>query len=112
VAPLSANADDAAAVAAGFGWALIDVTGGMEILSIVIPWPRLAETLVVAVAAGVLAATWPAFRVSRVPVLELVRGGPLMRKSHASIGRSKTHPGAQASQMRTPLPSNATMVGP
>lgn len=62
------------AVAAGFGWALIGVTGGTEIPSVVIPWPRLAGTLVIAVAAGVLAAAWPAFRVSRVPVLELVRG--------------------------------------
>jgi putative ABC transport system permease protein len=28
-------------------------------------------TLLIAVAAGVVAAAWPAFRVSRVPVLEL-----------------------------------------
>lgn len=62
------------AISAGFGWALIGVTGGTEIPSVVIPWPRLAGTLVIAVAAGVLAAAWPAFRVSRVPVLELVRG--------------------------------------
>ncbi|HSL77012.1 MAG TPA: FtsX-like permease family protein, partial [Candidatus Limnocylindrales bacterium] len=60
------------AVAVGFGWALIDVTGGAEIPSVVVPWSRLAVTLVVAVAAGVAAAAWPAFRVSRVPVLELV----------------------------------------
>lgn len=59
------------AVAVGFGWAMIDVTGGAEIPSVVVPWPRLAVTLVVAVAAGVVAAAWPAFRVSRVPVLEL-----------------------------------------
>jgi putative ABC transport system permease protein len=59
------------AVAVGFGWALIDVTGGAEIPSVVVPWSRLAVTLVVAVAAGVVAAAWPAFRVSRVPVLEL-----------------------------------------
>ncbi|GAB3854896.1 hypothetical protein GCM10029963_48650 [Micromonospora andamanensis] len=59
------------AVAVGFGWALIDVTGGTEIPSVVVPWSRLAVTLVVAVAAGVVAAAWPAFRVSRVPVLEL-----------------------------------------
>ncbi len=62
------------AVATGLGWALIDVTGGTEIPSVVIPWPRLALTFVVAVAAGVLAAAWPAFRVSRMPVLELVNG--------------------------------------
>ncbi len=62
------------AVAAGFGWALIDVTGGTEIASVVIPWPSLAVTLVVAVAAGVAAAAWPAFRVSRTPVLDLVSG--------------------------------------
>ncbi|OMQ16624.1 hypothetical protein A7K94_0201170 [Modestobacter sp. VKM Ac-2676] len=55
------------AVAAGLGWALIDVTGGTEIPSVVMPWPRLAVTLVVAVAAGVAAAAWPAFRVSRRP---------------------------------------------
>ncbi|WP_161917028.1 FtsX-like permease family protein [Cellulomonas sp. APG4] len=60
------------AVAAGFGWALIDVTGGSEIPSVIMPWSRIALTLVVAVAAGVAAAAWPAFRVSRVPVLELV----------------------------------------
>ncbi len=60
------------AAAADFGWALIDVTGGADIPSVVVPWSRLAVTLVVAVAAGVLAAAWPAFRVSRVPVLELV----------------------------------------
>ncbi|WP_307868140.1 ABC transporter permease [Micromonospora sp. C95] len=60
------------AVAVGFGWALIDVTGGTEIPSVVVPWSRLAVTLVVAVVAGVVAAAWPAFRVSRVPVLELV----------------------------------------
>ncbi|MCZ7421973.1 ABC transporter permease [Verrucosispora sp. WMMA2121] len=59
------------AVAVGFGWALITVTGGAEIPSVVVPWSRLAVTLVVAVAAGVVAAAWPAFRVSRVPVLEL-----------------------------------------
>ncbi|WP_199041936.1 FtsX-like permease family protein [Glycomyces salinus] len=59
------------AVAVGFGWALIHVTGGEEIPSVVVPWSRLAVTLVVAVAAGVVAAAWPAFRVSRVPVLEL-----------------------------------------
>jgi putative ABC transport system permease protein len=60
------------AVAVGFGWALIDLTGGTEIPSVVMPWSRLAVTFVVAVAAGVLAAAWPAFRVSRVPVLDLV----------------------------------------
>ncbi|MEU3949625.1 ABC transporter permease [Streptomyces sp. NPDC029526] len=60
------------AVGAGFGWALIDVTGGTEIPSVVVPWARLAVTLAVAVAAGVAATAWPAFRVSRVPVLELV----------------------------------------
>ncbi|MDB1086495.1 ABC transporter permease [Streptomyces sp. ACA25] len=60
------------AVGAGFGWAMIDVTGGTEIPSIVVPWARLAVTLIIAVAAGVVAAAWPAFRVSRVPVLELV----------------------------------------
>jgi putative ABC transport system permease protein len=63
------------AVAAGVGWAMIDVAGGAEIPSVVLPWPRLAVTLVVAVAAGVVAAAGPAFRVSRVPVLELVSGG-------------------------------------
>ncbi|MCZ2849921.1 FtsX-like permease family protein [Modestobacter sp. VKM Ac-2978] len=62
------------AVAAGLGWALIDVTGGAEIPSVVMPWTRLAVTLVIAVAAGVVAAAWPAFQVSRTPVLELVRG--------------------------------------
>ena len=62
------------AVAVGFDWALIDVTGGAEIPSVVVPWSRLAVTLVVAVAAGVVAAAWPAFRVSRVPVLELAGG--------------------------------------
>jgi hypothetical protein len=61
-------------VAAGLTWALIDVTGGTEIPSVVLPWPRLAVTLVAAVAAGVGAAAWPAFRVSRVPTLELVSG--------------------------------------
>ncbi|MFD0772726.1 ABC transporter permease [Streptomonospora algeriensis] len=60
------------AVGAGFGWAMIDVAGGAEIPSVVVPWPRLAVTLIVALAAGVVAAAWPAFRVSRVPVLELV----------------------------------------
>ncbi|GIG39342.1 FtsX-like permease family protein [Cellulomonas phragmiteti] len=62
-------------VAVGFGWALIDLTGGTEIPSVVVPWTRLVVTFVVAVAAGVLAAAWPAFRVSRVPVLELVARG-------------------------------------
>ncbi|MDT0304272.1 ABC transporter permease [Streptomonospora wellingtoniae] len=60
------------AVGAAFGWAMIDVTGGAEIPSVVVPWPRLAATLIVAVAAGVVAAAWPAFRVSRMPVLDLV----------------------------------------
>ncbi len=60
------------AVAVGSGWALMDVTGGSEITSVVVPWFRLAATLLVAVAAGVVAAAWPAFRVSRTPVLELV----------------------------------------
>ncbi|UFU05328.1 FtsX-like permease family protein [Ruania halotolerans] len=62
------------AVAAGLGWVMIDVAGGTEIPSVVLPWPRLAVTLIVAVAAGVVAAAWPAFRVSRKPVLELVSG--------------------------------------
>ena len=39
-------------VAAGVSWALIDVTGGTEIPSVVLPWPRLVATLVVAVVAG------------------------------------------------------------
>ncbi len=60
------------AVAVGFGWALIEVTGGADIPSVIVPWFSLVVTLVVAVAAGVGAAAWPAFRVSRVPVLELV----------------------------------------
>ncbi|GAA1778529.1 FtsX-like permease family protein [Streptomonospora arabica] len=60
------------AVGAGVGWAMIDVTGGAEIPYVIVPWLRLAVTLIVAVAAGVVAAAWPAFRVSRVPVLELV----------------------------------------
>ncbi|MBM6405546.1 ABC transporter permease [Phycicoccus sp. CSK15P-2] len=62
------------AVASGFGWALIDVTGGDEIPSVIMPWPRLGLTLVVAVVAGVVAAAWPAFRVSRRRPLELVSG--------------------------------------
>ncbi|WP_181348137.1 ABC transporter permease [Thalassobacillus sp. CUG 92003] len=62
------------AVGAGYGWAMIDVTGGAEIPAVIVPWLRLAVTLIVAVAAGVLAAAWPAFRVSRVPVLKLVSG--------------------------------------
>lgn len=60
------------AVSVGLGWALIDLIGGTEIPSVVVPWARLAVTLVIAVTAGVVAAAWPAFRVSRVPVLELV----------------------------------------
>lgn len=63
------------AVAIGFGWALIEVTGGTDLPSVVVPWVRLAVTLGVAVAAGVAAAAWPAYRVSRVPVLELVSRG-------------------------------------
>ena len=55
-------------------WAMIDVTGGTEFRPSSYPWPRLAVTLVVAVVAGVVAAAWPAFRVSRVPVRELVSG--------------------------------------
>ncbi|WP_019875405.1 ABC transporter permease [Sporichthya polymorpha] len=60
------------AVAVGFGWALLDVVGGADIPSVVVPWTQLVGTLVVAVAASVAAAAWPAFRVSRVPTLELV----------------------------------------
>jgi putative ABC transport system permease protein len=60
------------AVALVFGWALVDVAGGTDLPSVVVPWTRLAVTLVVAVVAGVAAAAWPAYRVSRVPVLELV----------------------------------------
>lgn len=59
-------------MAVAFGSTLIDVTGGTDLPSVIVPWTRLAVTLVVAVAAGVAAAAWPAFRVSRVPVLELV----------------------------------------
>lgn len=62
------------AVATGFGWAMVDVTGGTEIPSVVLPWARLVVTLVIAVTAGVVAAAWPAFRVSRKPVLDLVGG--------------------------------------
>jgi putative ABC transport system permease protein len=39
---------------------------------VVVPWARLAVTLVVAVVAGVIAAAWPAHRASQVPVLELI----------------------------------------
>jgi len=42
--------------------------------SVFLSWPRLAVTLVAAVVAGFGAAAWPAFRVSRVPTLELVSG--------------------------------------
>jgi putative ABC transport system permease protein len=59
-------------MAVAFGSTLIEVTGGSDLPSVIVPWTRLAVTLVVAVAAGVAAAAWPAFRVSRVPVLELV----------------------------------------
>jgi putative ABC transport system permease protein len=59
-------------MAVAFGSTLIEVTGGSDLPSVIVPWARLAVTLVVAVAAGVAAAAWPAFRVSRVPVLELV----------------------------------------
>jgi putative ABC transport system permease protein len=59
-------------VAVGFGWALIDVVGGTGLPAVVVPWARLAVTLAVAVVAGVAAAAWPAYRVSQVPVLELV----------------------------------------
>jgi putative ABC transport system permease protein len=48
------------------------VAGGTDLPSVVVPWSRLAVTLVVAVAAGVVAAAGPALRVSRVPVLDLV----------------------------------------
>ena len=58
--------------AIGCGWALIEVSGGTDIPSVVVPWARVAITLGVAVAAGVTAAAWPAYRVSRVPVLELI----------------------------------------
>ncbi|MFM7534469.1 MAG: FtsX-like permease family protein [Acidimicrobiales bacterium] len=60
------------AVAVAFGWALIDVTGGSNLPRVVVPWTRLAVTLLVAVAAGVAAAALPAHRVSRAPVLALV----------------------------------------
>ena len=59
-------------VAVGFGWALIDVAGGTDLPSVVVPWTRLGVTFVVAVVAGTLAAAWPAWRVSRRPALELV----------------------------------------
>lgn len=59
-------------VAVGFGSALIAVTGGTDLPSVVVPWARLAVTLVVAVAFGVIAAAGPAYRVSKVPVLELI----------------------------------------
>jgi putative ABC transport system permease protein len=59
-------------VAVGVGWALIDVAGGTDLPSVVVPWARLAVTLVVAVAAGVIAAAWPAHRASQVPVLEMI----------------------------------------
>jgi putative ABC transport system permease protein len=59
-------------VAIGVGWALVDVAGGTDLPSVVVPWARLAVTLVVAVAAGVIAAAWPAHRASQVPVLEMI----------------------------------------
>ncbi len=59
-------------VAVGVGWALIEVIGGTDLPSVVVPWVSLAATLVVAVAAGVIAAAWPAQRASRMPVLELI----------------------------------------
>jgi putative ABC transport system permease protein len=59
-------------IAAGFGWALIDAGGGAEIPSVVIPWQRLGTTFLIAVAAGTAAAAWPAWRVARRPVLDLV----------------------------------------
>jgi putative ABC transport system permease protein len=62
------------AVAGGLGWALIDVTGGVAILSVVVTWSRLAVTLVVAVAVGVVAAAWSAFR--GLPGARARAGGP------------------------------------
>lgn len=59
-------------VAVSFGWALIEVTGGPEIPSVIIPWSRLGATAGVAMVVGTFAAAWPAFRVSRVPILELL----------------------------------------
>jgi putative ABC transport system permease protein len=59
-------------VATGVGWALIEVAGGTDLPSVEVPWARLAVTLVVAVAAGVIAAAWPAHRASKVPVLEMI----------------------------------------
>ncbi|GAB3992132.1 hypothetical protein GCM10029992_00330 [Glycomyces albus] len=80
------------AVAVGFGWALIDVTGGAEIPSVVVPWSRLAVTLVVAVAAGVVAAAWPAFRVSRCPCSSWRAGSAdaqVLRLDRAAHDRSR-----------------------
>lgn len=52
------------------GWATIEALAGAELGTVAIPWPSLAIISIGAIAAGVLAAAYPAWRASRMPPLD------------------------------------------
>ena len=59
-------------VAVGAAAVLLDVAGGDRLGSVTVPWAGLVAIVVLATVGGALAATVPAWRVARRPVLELL----------------------------------------
>jgi putative ABC transport system permease protein len=59
-------------VAVGAATVLLDVAGGARLGGVTVPWVGLAVVVVLAIVGGGLAATVPAWRASRRPVLELL----------------------------------------
>jgi putative ABC transport system permease protein len=60
------------AVAALLGWAVVEAMGGLGVTVLVLPLRQLAAWVVVATAAGLLAAILPARRAAALPTLEAV----------------------------------------
>jgi len=54
-----------------FGWAIVSTSGG-QLTHVVVPYGELAIFVIGAAVVGVLAATWPAWRASRRPILAAI----------------------------------------
>ncbi|HSJ36325.1 MAG TPA: ABC transporter permease [Acidimicrobiia bacterium] len=73
----------AASIGAGVGLAAwfalgpgLETSVGHRIVASNVPWPLVAASVILAIAAGTMAAWWPARRVSRMPVVAALSGRP------------------------------------
>ncbi len=55
-----------------FGWALVSALSDQGITAFAIPWSQLVVIVIIAALAGIAAATYPAFRASRLDVLRAI----------------------------------------